>query len=334
MAVYTILDQASIAHLLAQHYALGDFVRADGIADGVENSNYKLTMRDQNGAEIGYILTIFEQRTNAAELPFFMQLMQHLSANGIDCPQPVAAKNGDLIGQVVGKPFVIISFLQGKAATQINTAQATQLGATLGTLHLGAQNFTMSRANDWSQAAWQQMFEQLGTALNNIETGLHDLVRDELSFLRHHWPSSGLPQGVIHADLFPDNVFFDTQNHLSGVIDFYFACNDFLAYDLAITLNAWCFEQGRFDTKNAKAIYQSYHATRHLSEAENAALPILLRGAALRFLLTRAHDWHHHAQGAKNTTQALGETKDPLEYATILRFHQEHKTITDYGFLK
>lgn len=325
MAVYTELPREIISQLISEYYGLGTLVSAFGIAQGVENSNYLLVTANTQGEETRYILTIYEKRMLPEDLPFFMELMQHISQKGLASPRPVAAKDGALSGVLNGKHFALITFLPGISASVITANHAAEVGRALAGLHLATADFAKTRANTLSLASWRHMSENLDKKLDQVGDGLHALIQNELAFLSAHWPKD-LPTGIIHADLFPDNVFFDAHQHLSGMIDFYFACEDFLAYDLAVTLNAWCFAHGRMDMEKARVMVQAYQALRPLTAQELENLPILLRGAALRFLLTRAYDWVHQAQ------QAAGSPKNPLEYVEILQFHRAVGDVSAYGW--
>ncbi len=327
MAVYTQLTNEQIGELLDQHYAVGQLDFAVGITQGVENTNYLLAVRDAAGAEQKYILTLYEKRMNPADLPFFLELLQYVDARGVACPKPIARRDGALLGSVAGKPTTLVSFLHGKSRTIIRNPHAASVGEALGRLHRATAGFSRTRANALSLEGWQTLYQKIEGKLDAIQPGLEDLVRTELAYAAQHFSQRAvLPEGVIHADLFPDNVFFEGDD-VSGMIDFYFACNDALAYDVAITLNAWCFEQsGEFSPTKSKLMLQQYQQQRLFAAAETAAFPALLRGAALRFLLTRAHDWLHH------DPQALVRPHDPLEYASKLRFHQGVKDVGEYGF--
>lgn len=318
MAVYTQLTNEAIAGLIETHYALGTLAFAVGIAQGVENTNYLIAVEDAHGVERKYILTLYEKRTDTAELPFFLGLMQHLAARGVNCPQPIVRRDGAVLSEIAGRKAALVSFLQGKSRSVLRNVHAAQVGETLAVLHRAAEDFSGSRANRLSLAGWQALYAPMAARLDGIQPGLGELVERELAFLQCHWPpETELPRGIIHADLFPDNVFFSGDT-VSGVIDFYFACSDFLAYDLAVTVNAWCFEQGReCNITRLRQMIKYYNRGRPLSPPEKQVFPVLLRGAAMRFLLTRAHDWLHHTPGA------LVTPKDPLEYAARLRFHQQ-----------
>ena len=317
MAVYTQLTNEHIASHLADAYGLGPLAFAVGIAQGVENTNYLVATADENGGETKYILTLYEKRVNPDDLPFFLELMQYAALGGVSCPQPVVRCDGALFGPCEGKQAALVSFVQGKSRSILHNPHVASVGGALAELHHATHGFTRSRANALSLDGWRSVYQRIAGRLDAIQPGLEALVVHELDDLAAQWPSfDTLPHGVIHADLFPDNVFF-AGDDVSGIIDFYFACNDLLAYDVAITINAWCFERGgEFNLTKAKLLLANYHKKRQLHTAERAALPTLLRGAALRFLLTRAHDWLHQDAGA------LVTAKDPLEYAAKLRFFQ------------
>ena len=303
MAVYTDVPPDALRAFLAE-YELGEPVELAGIAEGVENSNFRL--QTERGR---YILTVYEKRVDPADLPFFLGLIEHLARHGLPCPLPVHARDGQALRQLMGKPAAIVSCLEGRWPRRIAVAHCAALGEALAALHLAAADFTITRANALSFAGWQSLFEGCRGKADAVEPGLEAEIAGDLEDLARMWPRD-LPAGVIHADLFPDNVFFAGER-VTGIIDFYFACNDLLAYDVAICLNAWCFEtDGSFNLTKAQALLQGYRRRRALSPAEVAALPVLARGSALRFLMTRLYDWLHQVEGAKVTP------KDPREYLT------------------
>lgn len=326
MAVYTSLTNEQIADFLTTNYTIGTLEFALGIAQGVENSNYLIAVRDAAGAELKYILTLYEKRVNPADLPFFLGLLEHMAGRGVAVPKPIARKDGALFGECAGKQAALVSFLHGKARTVIRNPHASSVGASLGALHRASEGFARARENALSLEGWRTLYSKVQGKLDAIQPGLEALVADELAYVAAHFPKSGsLPSGVIHADLFPDNVFFEGDD-VSGIIDFYFACNDALAYDVAITLNAWCFEpRHEFNATKAKLLLNAYQSVRAFAVEETSAFPVLLRGAALRFLLTRAHDWIFR------DPNALVRPHDPLEYAAKLRFHQSVKDVSEYG---
>src|ERR1700742_1605505 len=319
MAVYTDVAADELAEFLGD-YDIGELRSYKGIAEGVENSNFLL--HTSSGS---FILTLYEKRVARGDLPFFLGLMTHLAGNGIDCPQPLRNKNGETLSTLAGRPAVIINFLEGIWPRKPAAVHCAGVGQALAKMHLAGKGFAMSRANALSVSGWRPLFEQAGPRADEVQHGLRAFIGAELSHLESGiWPS-GLPLGVIHADLFPDNVFF-LGDRLSGIIDFTFACNDMLAYDVAICLNAWCFESDcSFNVTKARAFLNAYERERALSEAEQNALPLLARGSALRFLLTRLVDFLNVPAGA------LVQPKDPLEYVRKLRFQQGVASLRDYG---
>jgi homoserine kinase type II len=318
VAVYTeVLDEELSAFLAT--YDIGTVLSYKGIAEGVENTNYFL-----HTTEGSYILTLYEKRVQEADLPFFLALMQHLASRGLNCPLPVRNRAGEALGRLSGRPAVIITFLEGIAVRRPSARHCGALGRALAHLHLAGADFPMSRPNALSLDGWPHLFAAAEKDADRVSPGLADRTCRELEHLHAAWPS-GLPEGIIHADLFTDNVFF-IGPEVSGLIDFYFACTDAFAYDLAICLNAWCFEQdGSFNLTKGQAMIADYQSLRRLTEAEIEALPTLCRGSALRFLLTRLVDWLNVPPGA------LVKPKDPLEYDRKLAFHRHVRSATDYG---
>jgi homoserine kinase type II len=318
MAVYTDVIAEDLQKFLAS-YDLGELLAYKGIAEGVENSNFLLhTSRGY------FILTLYEKRVATADLPFFIGLMEHLAARGLTCPQPVKNRAGEALGQLAKRPAAIVTFLDGMWIRRPSAAHCAALGTALAQLHLAGADFPLARKNALSVDGWRPLYELAGARCENVQKELGKAIATELSELERMWPRV-LPQGVIHADLFPDNVFF-LADKLSGLIDFYFACTDTLAYDVAICLNAWCFEPDHsFNVTKGRAMLQAYAKARPLSAPERDALPLLCRGAALRFLLTRLVDW------LEVPANALVRPKDPLEYYRKLRFHQTVSSARDYG---
>ena len=318
MAVYTDVAAEELESFLAG-YDLGDLLAYKGIAEGVENSNFLL-----HTARGSFILTLYEKRVAAGDLPFFLTLMEHLAARGLTCPQPVKNRAGQALGELAGRPAAIVTFLDGMWIRRPSAAHCGAVGEALAKLHLAGADFPMQRLNALSIAGWRRLYESAHARADSVFNDLARTIAAELDHLEKSWPRD-LPQGVIHADLFPDNVFF-LGSRLSGLIDFYFACTDTLAYDIAICLNAWCFESDHsYNVTKGRALLQAYGRTRPLSAAERSALPLLARGAALRFLLTRLVDWFAVPPGA------LVKPKDPLEYLRKLRFHQKVTSARDYG---
>jgi len=321
VAVYTEFTDEDFADFIAG-YDLGAVLSVKGIAEGVENSNYLLA------TEAGqFILTLYEKRVEPADLPFFLGLMEHLAGRGITCPLPVHNRGGNILGRLADRPAAIVTFLQGLSSRRPRAGHCAELGRAMAELHLAGEGFGLARPNALSVEGWRPLFETCDTRADDVLKGLGEQIVAELDFLEKSWPQD-LPSGIIHADLFPDNVFF-LGDRLSGLIDFYFACNDTFAYDIAITLNAWCFEADcSLNVTKARALIAAYDEIRPLTSAEIAALPILARGAALRFLLTRLFDWLTVPAGA------LVVPKDPLEYYKKLRFHRHVTSAGDYGFTR
>jgi homoserine kinase type II len=308
MAVYTEVSDEALAAFLAD-YDIGSVVAFRGIAEGVENSNFSL--RTTAG---DFILTLYEKRVDPAELPWFLGLMEHLATRGITCPLPVRARDGAALRTLAGRHAAITTFLPGVWPRRVRPEHCGPVGAALASIHLGGRDYAPTRRNALGPDGWRPLFERARPRADEVAPGLAVELDDALSAILRAWPT-GLPVGHIHADLFPDNVFF-LDGRLSGLIDFYFAATDTLVYDLAVCLNAWCFEPDfAFNVTKARAMLAAYAAQRPLSAAERAALPVLCQGAAIRFLLTRLYDWVNTPPGAMVTR------KDPIEYLRRLRFH-------------
>jgi homoserine kinase type II len=318
MAVYTDVTDEELQQFLAG-YDLGTLSSYKGIAEGVENSNFLL-----HTSKGYFILTLYEKRVAESDLPFFLDLIEHLAARGLNCPQPVRSRSGEALGRLARRPAAIVTFLDGVWIRRPSAAHCGAVGEALAQLHLAGTDFALTRRNGLSVEGWRPLFETAAARADTVQAGLGEAIGAELARLERDWPRD-LPQGVIHADLFPDNVFF-LGDRLSGLIDFYFACTDALAYDIAVCLNAWCFEpDNSYNMTKGRALLFGYMRWRPLAAAEIAALPMLCRGAALRFLLTRLVDWLEVPPGA------LVKPKDPLEYYRKLRFHQTNTCARDYG---
>ena len=318
MAVYTEVADEELSAFIAT-YAIGTVLSFKGIAEGVENTNYFL-----HTSAGSYIVTLYEKRVREADLPFFLGLMEHLARRGLACPQPVRNRCGEPFGRLGGRPAAVINFLEGLSIRRPTAGHCHAVGEALARLHLAGQDFPMQRANSLSLSAWQPLFAAAERDADRVAPGLAERTRRELQEVETRWPT-GLPGGIIHADLFTDNVLF-IGDTVSGLIDFYFACSDAFAYDLAICLNAWCFEPDvSFNITKGRAMISGYQKVRGLTAAEVAALPILCRGAALRFMLTRLVDWLNVPPGA------LVKPKDPLEYDRKSAFHRRVTSAADYG---
>ena len=318
MAVYTDFSDEEFAAFMAG-YDLGTVTSVKGIAEGVENSNYLLsTERGQ------FILTLYERRVDPADLPFFLGLMEHLAGRGISCPLPVRDRTGNALNRLAQRPAAIVTFLPGMWVRRPKPDHCVQVGDALARLHLAGDGFALRRPNALSLSGWRPLYRQCDERADEVIPRLATEIEHELAYLEKHWPRD-LPEGIIHADLFPDNVFF-LGGRLSGLIDFYFACNDFLAYDVAVCINAWCFEaDGSLNVTKSRGLLSAYAAVRPFTAAEVAAMPLLARGSALRFLLTRLYDWLTVPEGA------LVVPKDPAEYYRRLRFHRSVTDASAYG---
>jgi len=321
MAVYTEIDSDTLAEFAAQ-YPLSQIDEFKGITAGIQNSNFLLTTADAK-----YILTIYESSANgvaAADLPYFLGLMLHLSAQGLSCPVPLGRKDGGLISTIKNKPAALVSFLEGRSVKTPRPKHCRALGAAMAQMHLASDGFELTRPNNHGLGNWQALFKRCYSRADEVSPDLTRAMERELTRLEENWPDN-LPTGIIHADLFPDNVFF-MQDDMSGLIDFYFACNDFYAYDLAIALNAWCFEaDATFNVTKARALLSGYQNLRPLAPEEIDAVPILGAGAAMRFLTTRLFDWLNQVDGAQV------EPKNPNDFLRRLRFHRSATRPEDYG---
>jgi homoserine kinase type II len=318
MAVYTDVSADDLNAFLSG-YDIGELRSYKGIAEGVENSNFLVHTSAGN-----FILTLYEKRVAAGDLPFFLALIEHLASRGITCPQPVKNKQGGVLGKIAGRPAAMVTFLDGMWIRRPNAGHCVAVGEALARLHLAGADFPIRRLNALSLDSWRPLYEQAKPRGDSVQPGLCAEIEKELATLGKIWPRN-LPAGVIHADLFPDNVFF-LGDGLSGLIDFYFACTDTLSFDVVICLNAWCFEPDHsYTVTKGRALLKAYSKVRPLSADERDALPVLARGAAMRFLLTRLVDWLAVPDGA------LVKPKDPLEYFRKLRFHQSVKSVEDYG---
>jgi homoserine kinase type II len=318
MAVYTDVGDEELRAFIAL-YDVGEVLSCKGIAEGVENSNFLITTAHDN-----FILTLYEKRVAPRDLPFFIALMEHLANHGVPCPTPVKGRDGVALRELCGRPAAMVTFLSGMWPRRIQPFHCAGVGVALAALHRAGASFAMTRVNDLSVGGWRPLLEACLDHADDVQLGLAAELEAELALLERAWPRD-LPTGIIHADLFPDNVFF-RERDVSGLIDFYFACTDFLAYDLAICLNAWCFEaDGSLNVTKARLLLDGYRRARPLTPAELAALPLLAQGSALRFLLTRLFDWLNQPEGA------LVRPKDPLEFMRKLRFHRGIRDLRAYG---
>ena len=316
MAVYTHITNDDL-HQFLNLYDVGAPLSCKGIAEGIENSNY-LVVTDTGQ----FILTLYEKRVVPDDLPFFLSLMDHMAREGLPAARPVPDKSGHTLQRLCGRPAALIHFVPGISRMIPNADDCHALGKMLAKCHMATRNFSIERKNDLSLPGWHRLFTECGGGLDQISPGLTSLITNELENLDHGWPkpdASPLPRQVIHADLFPDNVLFSPDGKISGLIDFYFACTDYLVYDVAVCLNSWAFDENYiFNEQNAHRLLTGYQSVREFHDDEIAALSIMCRGAALRFLLTRAYDWLNQVPGAIVTV------KDPAEYVQKLTFFCNH----------
>ena len=322
MAVYTKLNKDNINEILS-NYSLGKLEKFQGIEEGIENSNFLLWVNQKK-----YILTIYEKRVKEEDLPFFSELMTSLNNSSFKCPKPILNKNKNPISNFNNKKLMIVSFVEGKPKTNLNPNNCKSIGIEVARLHQLTKNLSISRTNDLSIVSWRKIFDQVRDKCVAIHKDLPELIEDNLNDVEKNWPKD-LPKGIIHADLFYDNIFFDKDN-FSGIIDFYFSCNDFYAFEIAICFNALCFDGPKnnlsFNVTKAKSFIEGYNKIRSISDLEKENIKVLSQGAALRFLLTRVFD-------ALNTVEgAFVKVKDPMEYLKRLEFHKNAKTHEDYFF--
>jgi homoserine kinase type II len=317
MAVYTKLEHQEVRQFLEQ-YNINNFKDYKGITEGVENTNYLIKTSEQD-----YILTIYEKRVDENDLPFFIKLLSYLSENKFPCPKPIANKNNEKINRIKNKNAALVTFLNGKSKNKITSEECFEIGKITAQLHEITKKFDINRKNNLSIENWESIFEKTIKQKIDLEESVIKKTKNYLNFLKDKWPKN-LPQGIIHADLFPDNIFF-TNNKVSGIIDFYFACNDFFAYEIAICINSLCFDNNStFNMTKAKNLIDGYTSIRTLSEDEKKYLPILSMGAAMRFFLTRLYDFYH------TDNKADVKIKDPFEYLKKIEFHSTIKNFNEY----
>ena len=320
MAIYTRLDQEKIGSILL-NYKLGNLKKFEGIKEGIENTNYLI--ETEKGK---YILTIYEKRVNKDDLPFFSKLMLELSKNNFICPKPISNKNNEYISNLDNKKFMIVSYLEGKSKNNLSPPECKIVGREIAKLHQITKDFNFKRENDLSVKSWRRIFTQVKDKCSKIHPELPKLIEANLINIEKEWPSN-LPRGIIHADLFNDNIFFK-NNKFSGFIDFYFSCNDFYAFEIAICFNALCFDGFKqnlsFNVTKAKKLMEGYNEIRRISKEEKISIKVLSQGAALRFLLTRVFDYINIVD------DAVVKIKDPIEYLKRLEFHKNAKGFEDY----
>ena len=322
MAVYTKFSKENINSILS-NYAIGKLESFKGIQEGIENTNYYLLVNNKK-----YILTVYEKRVKEEDLPFFSELMMNLNKSGFSCPVPIINKNNISITEFNNKKLMIVSFIEGKAKEVLSPDNCRSVGTEVAKMHKITKNFKIKRNNDLSILSWRKIFNSVKDNCNKIHKDLPKLIEINLLDVEKNWPS-GLPEGIIHADLFNDNIFFK-ENKFSGVIDFYFSCNDFYAFEIAICFNALCFDGSQnnlsFNVTKAKNFIDGYNEIRKITDKEKKSIKVLSQGSALRFLLTRVFDTLNTVEGA------IVEVKDPMEYLKRLEFHKNSKNFEDYFF--
>ena len=320
MAVYTKFNQNKINEILS-NYNLGELNNFKGIEEGIENTNYFLSISNKK-----FILTVYEKRVKSKDLPFFSDLMSSLNKAGFKCPTPVTNKKNETITDYEGKKLMIVSFLEGKAKKNLSPFNCKSIGIEVAKMHQITKNFKFTRKNDLSVRSWRSIFSQVKDKCNKIHPELPSLIEANLLSIEKEWPKN-LPSGIFHADLFSDNIFFK-NNKFSGFIDFYFSCNDFYAFEIAICFNALCFDGMKqnlsFNVTKAKKLMEGYNEVRKISKDEKVAIKVLSQGAALRFLLTRVFDY------INTVNDAVVKIKDPEEYLKRLEFHKNAKSFEDY----
>jgi len=322
MAVYTKLNKENIEEILA-NYSIGQLEEFEGIEEGIENTNYFLFVNNKK-----YILTIYEKRVKEKNLPFFSDLMTGLHKENFKCPVPIKNNNNKTISNYKNKNLMIVTFLEGKAKNILSPENCKSLGKEVARMHLITKKFKIKRQNDLSVGSWRKLFEQVKDRCVDIHKDLPGLIDSNLTDVEKNWPKD-LPKGIIHADLFSDNIFFKDEK-FNGIIDFYFSCNDFYALEIAICFNALCFDGSKnnlsFNATKAKSFMKGYSQLRELSEKEKESIKVLSQGSALRFLLTRVFDAINTVEGA------IVKVKDPMEYLVRLEFHKNSKNFEDYFF--
>ena len=322
MAVYTKLSKSELVGFFSK-YNLGKLLNYKGIKEGIENTNYFI--QTEKGK---FILTLYEKRTEEKDLPFFISLMRNLFDKKFPSPEPIINKNGNYISQILKKNAAVVSFLEGNAKKNLSPNNCYQVGVSAAKLHLITKNLTGKRENKLSVNSWREIYNKIKKDCSKIDKNLPEIIEKNLNEIEKNWPKN-IPMGIIHADLFPDNIFFKNDK-LSGIIDYYFSCFDFYAFEIAICLNALCFEGTKenlsFNVTKAKKFIDGYSSIRKLAIEEKNSLKILCQGAAMRFLLTRVFDYINLTEGAIVTV------KDPLEYLKRLEFHDSVKNYQDYFF--
>ena len=320
MAVYTKLEKEEIDNFFSK-YNLGKIYDYHGIKEGIENTNYLI--KSEKGK---FILTLYEKRVDASDLPFFMGLMRNLNDSKFKCPEPIINRNGNYISEIKNKKAAVVSFVEGSAKKKLSPNNCYEIGVETARMHKITQNIKGKRPNTLSLNSWSNIYSKIETECSNIDKTLSYTIKNSLAEINKNWPKN-LPSGIIHADLFQDNIFFKNDK-FSGFIDFYFSCYDFYGFEIAICINALCFdgykENLSFNATKAKKFIDGYSSIKNLDEKEKMNLKVLSQGAAMRFLLTRVFDYINLRKGA------IVAIKDPMEYLKRLEFHNNVKNYNDY----
>ena len=320
MAIYTKISRKDLI-AIEEKFNLGKIISFKGIKKGIENTNYLLKTKNNK-----YILTIFEKRVQKKDLPFFMNLMDKLNKYKINCPKPLKNKKGSYLFNIKNKPASIVSFVEGREKNKLEIKDCYEIGKNVAKLHLASKKINLYRKNSMSLSSWPKLINKIGNTGNKIDINLNNLMKTSLKYVKKRWPRK-LSSGIIHGDLFIDNIFFK-NNKFYGYIDFYFSSNDFLIYEIAICINALCFDKKNkkfiFSKKKSKNFLKGYSSIRKLSENEKNSLNILCRGAALRYLLTRAYDY------LNTPKSAIIKIKNPHEYVQKLKIHNKFSNFKNY----
>ena len=322
MAVYTKLSEAQLKDFFSK-YDLGKVLKYEEIKEGIENTNYYVELEKGK-----FILTLYEKRVEEKDLPFFISLMKNLFDKKFPSPEPIINRNGNYISEILNKKAAVVSFLEGKAKKILEPNECYEIGIHTAKLHLITNKLNGKRENKLSVNSWRELYNKVKIDCSKIYKDLPNIIEKNLDIIEKNWPKS-IPSGIIHADLFSDNIFFKNKK-LSGIIDYYFSCNDFYAFEIAICLNALCFEGKNenlsFNVTKAKRFIDGYESLRKLNDNEKKYLKVLCQGAAMRFLLTRVFDYLNLTEGA------IVKIKDPLEYLKRLEFHDSVNSYEDYFF--
>ena len=320
MAVYTRVNSKDISYI-EKNYNIGKIKSFTGIKKGIENTNYLLKTENKK-----FILTLFEKRVQEKDLPFFMNLMEKLNKHKINCPEPQRNKKGGFLIKIKSKTASIVSFVEGKDKLKLNPKNCYEIGKNIAKLHIASKKIKLYRKNSLSLKDWPKLLSKIGNKSKIISPNLNGLMKNSFLEIKNKWPKN-LPYGIIHADLFIDNIFFK-KNKFHGYIDFYFACNDFLMYEIAICINALCFDKKNnkfiFNKKKSSNLIKGYSKIRRFSEKEKKSLNVLCRGAALRYLLTRTYDY------LNTPKSAIIKIKNPREYIQKLKVHNQFNNFKNY----